>query len=218
MRTLRHVYPQQFLQDLTAFQLLSLHLALHHDLQPCSTNPKTELWLPFIATLPKEFPELPLWWMSKDPSSKIYMTMMQLLANSPARFQEVCNTVAQRFAADWESTKTVWASCFFPTVSSVVAHTSSDLASFLCQARQDQQTTMIHGCPLSSFALSKENFLWAWCNVNTRCLSHDLPGVPNQANRITLAPLLDLVCVDLRLPSAVVLQLTLPLDVGQSFR
>lgn len=193
MRTLRHIYPQSLLQDLTAFQLLSLHLALHRSLQPCPTNPKTELWLPFIATLPKEFPELPLWWMAKDPNSRECKTVMQLLANSPARFQEVCHKVAERFAADWEATKAVLVCRFFASFGHLKGVLSEHVR-LLLQARQDQQATRIHDCALSTFAPSKEDFLWAWCNVNTRCLSHDLPGIPDQANRITLAPLLDLVC------------------------
>lgn len=41
--------------------------------------------------------------------------------------------------------------------------------------------------------LAYDDFLWGWLNVNTRCLYHDLSGVARQDDKITLAPMLDLV-------------------------
>ncbi|GAA5896337.1 hypothetical protein JCM8208_001850 [Rhodotorula glutinis] len=72
LRTLRPLYPKPF-HSLSATQLLSLHLArqFRRHLAPSSSSssaPPTakrdphDKWWPFLATLPRQFATVPLWW------------------------------------------------------------------------------------------------------------------------------------------------------------
>ncbi|GAA6047590.1 hypothetical protein JCM3770_001579 [Rhodotorula araucariae] len=69
LRTLRPFYPKAF-HPLTATQLLSLHLArqfrrnLHARPAPAGSGSRKDddRWWPFLATLPRAFATVPLWW------------------------------------------------------------------------------------------------------------------------------------------------------------
>ncbi|GAA5837675.1 hypothetical protein JCM9279_006832 [Rhodotorula babjevae] len=67
LRTLRPLYPKPF-HSLSATQLLSLHLArqFRRHLDPSSSPPHKrephDKWWPFLATLPRRFATVPLWW------------------------------------------------------------------------------------------------------------------------------------------------------------
>ncbi|GAA5922262.1 hypothetical protein JCM3775_005676 [Rhodotorula graminis] len=67
LRTLRPLYPKPF-HSLSATQLLSLHLArqFRRHLAPSSSSSQKrephDKWWPFLATLPRQFATVPLWW------------------------------------------------------------------------------------------------------------------------------------------------------------
>jgi len=67
LRTLRPLYPKPF-HSLSATQLLSLHLArqfrrhLHPSSPPPLKREPYDKWWPFLATLPRQFATVPLWW------------------------------------------------------------------------------------------------------------------------------------------------------------
>jgi len=67
LRTLKPLYPPSFADKLNAIQWLSLHLALEFrrhrsSSKPPSTLPSTKDHWPFIASLPRSFPTVPLMW------------------------------------------------------------------------------------------------------------------------------------------------------------
>ncbi|GAA6029365.1 hypothetical protein JCM8097_003639 [Rhodosporidiobolus ruineniae] len=198
LRTLKALYPPSFPSDkLNAIQWLSLHIELEfrrHLFSPplsaprppqrtTSSSGKAKDYWPFLATLPRAFPTMPLTWYidslaldtlraeyaipEGDPSlaqrekegerekrkRKRYADLCEVLPSAVRRRQE---EVEKRFREDWKVAKEVWAS---------QSEVKGDLAFF--------------------------DFLLGWLNVNTRCLYYEVDG--SKHNNLTLAPVVDMI-------------------------
>ncbi|CDZ96753.1 N-methyltransferase [Phaffia rhodozyma] len=156
---------------LTATQLVTLHLALHNPNQPALSSLSTQdPWAPFLKVLPQSFRwHHPLTWLvaevdqEGDQEAPGMKRWRDLERFLPKEVRRLVQDVEKRFWEDVKVLKTVLKT--HPTYS------STDL----------------------STSLSQSSLLWAWLNVNTRCLSFPLLLEPSSGtNDLTLAPILDM--------------------------
>ncbi|GJN88665.1 hypothetical protein Rhopal_001631-T1 [Rhodotorula paludigena] len=191
LRTLRPLYPKPF-HTLTATQFLSLHLALQfrRHLSPSASSraagkaPADRYW-PFLATLPRRFPTVPLWWSvysrtaatlradfdaettdeSLDELEKAEKgareargrrRFAELLGVMPAGVRRRTEEIADKFKADWAAARKVWTS----------QHDVSGAWGLL-------------------------DFLLGWLNVNTRCIWFSVDS--SKDNNLTLCPVIDMI-------------------------
>ena len=111
LATLAPLYPASIRDNLTANQLLPLHIALYrrqtYKHQSSSTSPET--FIAYIQTLPQDFSTVPLW------REKTGCSVWQRLERKdnrllPEGLRAKAKDVSKRFTADWETVQHVWAS------------------------------------------------------------------------------------------------------------
>ncbi|KAK4058830.1 hypothetical protein OIO90_000276 [Microbotryomycetes sp. JL221] len=104
VKTLSPFYPASFSKALNSSQWVSLHIALQYARNRKSfnhlKNPRDH-FQPFIASIPDEFPTLPLYW------SLAARTRDQLCM--PPAVKTKSKAVEARFKKDWQRTKQIWA-------------------------------------------------------------------------------------------------------------
>lgn len=183
--TLREFYPQHFTATFSATQWVSLHLALQHSrhARRSSAPPSPrDRWAPFLRTLPRDFPTVPLTWsiarrsnselikyfgIDEDDRSlaerrvepRLQRWQTQLLERMPPSVRTRSDEVEERFKKDWAKVKLEWAK-----------HRS---------ATPDEQDE-----------LHFLDYFLAWLNVNTRCVYYDVGSKTSDA--LTLAPVIDM--------------------------
>ncbi|KAF5381005.1 hypothetical protein D9615_003936 [Tricholomella constricta] len=166
--TLSPCYPRAR-RLLSATQLISLHLFLY---RPTGSQASTDpLFGPYISVLPREFDSHPLTWMlnSQNEHNDVGRALLITLPISV-----MCNLrkLADRFKADWRIVQQYLKDTIFE-------HPISEVAEPVLESLQSK----LPGC--------QEDYLWAWLNVNTRCLYHRLEQSPSDQNNLTLCPILD---------------------------
>ncbi|KAH7889711.1 hypothetical protein F5I97DRAFT_1800507 [Phlebopus sp. FC_14] len=173
MITLAPHYPPAATEMLTATQFISMHLFLwrpraHED----STDPH---FGPYISTLPRCFDSHPLTWVvqSMDAASSHaaahHVSLLQQLPPSvAARLQQL----RTKFSEDWIQVKAV--------LLIQVTQTGLDMA----------WTPKISVDYLKTFDAVMD-FLWAWLNVNTRCVYYRLRPLKSDRDNLTMCPILD---------------------------
>jgi len=145
---------------LTATQLISLHLLLHKPAPGCESDDPH--FGPYISILPRDFGGHPLTWVvhrTLGAESREEHTLLRLLPPS-VLFDLLL--VEGRFWKDWEAVRQY-------------LDDSLDLSSPRLKPRGESDLIL--------------DFVWAWLNVNTRCLYDDL-GL-NKDNNISLCPVFD---------------------------
>lgn len=187
-KTLREFYPSHFTTTFSATQWVSLHLALQyarHDRASSPVDPAPrDKWWPFILTLPRTFPTVPLTWsigrrtneelasafgIDEDDVSlrerkldpKLRRWQEELLETMPPSVRVRSEEVETRFRKDWEKVQAEWKK-----------H---------CEATPEKDSLCFDG-----FALG-------WLNTNTRCVYFNVGAI--KANNLTLAPVIDMVSV-----------------------
>ena len=109
LATLAPLYPPSIGDNLTANQLLPLHIALyrHQAYEHQSSSPSPETFTAYIQTLPQDFSTVPLW--REKTECKIWQRLVRkdkrLLPEGPRAKTE---DVSKRFASDWEKVQHVW--------------------------------------------------------------------------------------------------------------
>ncbi|GAA5979183.1 hypothetical protein JCM11641_008453 [Rhodosporidiobolus odoratus] len=193
LRTLKPLYPSTLTGKLSAVQWLSLHISLEFRRHlfspsppPASSSSTKDYW-PFLATLPRFFPTVPLTWTIESLSlhtlraeydigpndvslaereiasekgrlrRKRFGDLCEVLPTAVRRRQEV---ITNKFKADWKTVQGVW-----------------------------RAQTGVRG------ELAFFDFLLGWLNVNTRCIYFDIEGGKGakKDNNLTLCPVIDMI-------------------------
>lgn len=182
--TLQALYPVRVTRGLTSTQMISLHLALQIRRQQFPSSQRTsttrDRYWPFLATLPRNFPTVPLTWMvgvmneetlrreynlgAEEAALAIldpreldkWRTLVQLM---PRSVSVRAIDVERRFKSDWVVVKKHW----------------SKLSEIDKEGDQ-----LVFG-----------DFLLGWLNVNTRCVYMELGG--KTSDNLTLAPVIDMI-------------------------
>ena len=200
---------------LTSNQLVTLHLALHHPESTLAGHDalSPDPWAPYLRSLPRTFHwHHPLTWLvrlsAEDDEGegavgarlrKTEVLLESLFTCLPERAQLLVRDVERRFWADVEVLRSL-----LVRLSLLVSITSlafaADVAPHLAQATSPP----FPSCPTPPL----RSLLWAWLNINTRCLTLHLGlGPADGSNDFTLAPIVDFANHS---PSATPVPITLP--------
>ncbi|KAG5715238.1 Ribosomal N-lysine methyltransferase set11 [Termitomyces sp. T112] len=160
-----------------AIQLLSvpasalLNMATLSNLPNGSQPSSDPIFGPYISTLPRDFESHPLTWLC---SGKLENTSSLLLSYLPPSIalalQEVCN----RYRSDWAIVK------------QYIQQQQSNFLPSLCEIVRP----VIRALQLKA-TQCEEDFLWAWLNVNTRCLYYRLTQLASDKDNVTMCPVID---------------------------
>ncbi|KAF7440484.1 hypothetical protein PC9H_000829 [Pleurotus ostreatus] len=165
-KTLSAHYPSP--KDLNATCLISLHLLLH---RPQGAKESSDpLFGPYISILPRDFDSHPLAWLARSKLASEETTEHYLLGALPRDVGEALNALWNRFVMDWKK------------VCQYVRHHPASLTRASLPLESENFTT-------SDQLLL--DFLWAWLNVNTRCIFHRLHASISNPDNFTLCPILD---------------------------
>ncbi|KAF8798009.1 SET domain-containing protein [Phlegmacium glaucopus] len=159
--TLSPHYPQTH-PKLTCTQYISLHLFLH---RPVSGNQSRDpLFGPYISVLPKNFDSHPLTWLWRQQHGRAGSSFeFQLLDALPSQVMLKLNRILGLFKND------------LTRIQDYLQRNPSV---------QDQKSK-------SPGQSMDEDYLWAWLNVNTRCIYHRLARSRSDPDNMTLCPILD---------------------------
>ncbi|KAI0928740.1 hypothetical protein AcW1_005897 [Taiwanofungus camphoratus] len=170
--TLASVYPPQYYRwsrALTAVQQISLHLLLHRPQQHGeSLDP---VYGPYISTLPQGFASHPLTWAVKRQLNEDNLGV-HLLGDLPPSAFSTLESLRARFWEDWK----VICSYLIEEPTIIAKSTRSDLTIARIQAA-DSALMM--------------DYVWAWLNVNTRCIYYPVRQLASDKDNMTLCPILD---------------------------
>lgn len=201
------------LLPLTSNQLVTLHLALHHPestLAGHDTLP-SDPWAPYLRSLPRSFHwHHPLTWLIKlsdedgngegaagDRLRDIEASLESLFACLPKRAQALVRDVERRFQADAEILRSLLVRRQRGSRCSLALLTTSSPSA-------QATSPPFPSCPTPPL----RSFLWAWLNINTRCLTLHLGlGPADGSNDFTLSPIVDFANHS---PSATPVPITLP--------
>lgn len=172
--TIAPLYPVELVESLTGNQLLCLHLCLYRrasleraaDLQgvvgeASPAKQSQETFAPFIASLPREFGTVPLW--SEVCGERDIWQHIRDANLLPEGLKTKAADVKRRFDRDWHATTGAWARYQPPRL-----HKLQDMPS-----------------------LTEQDFVWAWLNVNSRCIWYDLK-LKRREDNFTMAPIIDM--------------------------
>ncbi|KAH9951338.1 SET domain-containing protein [Amylocystis lapponica] len=172
-RTLAAIYPPRTykrIQNLTAVQQISLHLLLHRpDGDQDSLDSSHG---PYISTLPRDFVSHPLTWLVKHVDVGQDVPEIDLLKSLPPSVSLALTNLHTRFLNDW-----------------TVVHSRLNRHPVLydLSSRSDLCAARLR-FPDEVLLL---DFLWAWLNVNTRCIHYRIRQPASDPDNLTLCPILD---------------------------
>ncbi|EMD38538.1 hypothetical protein CERSUDRAFT_135411, partial [Gelatoporia subvermispora B] len=171
VNTLAAVYPTEQCK-LSATQMISLHLLLH---RPASEkNSLDPLFGPYISTIPRDFASHPLTWSLEQRLTGIIVPQGRLLTLLPPSVSAALTALNRRFSGDWS------------VICNYMRENVSVLA--LSTSRQDIQAERLE----SPDDELMRDYLWAWLNVNTRCIYYRIrPQSKSDPDNMTLCPILD---------------------------
>ncbi|KAA1471189.1 SET domain-containing protein [Dentipellis sp. KUC8613] len=153
---------------LTATQLISLHLLLS---RPSEGDESPDpIFRPYISVLPQEFDSHPLTWLVKRRLEGSSPAENSLLSFLPPSACSMLFRIETRFLEDWRIVR-----------------------EYILDFRQELPIEYAAWEQLSRDDLERSstlNFLWAWLNVNTRCLYDDLGK--SRGDNLSMCPVFDL--------------------------
>ncbi|GBE82304.1 hypothetical protein BKA93DRAFT_760434 [Sparassis latifolia] len=157
-------------REMTAVQQISLYLLLH---RPAQDEDSLDLvYGPYISTLPRDFSSHPVTWFMKRHTSNEHDTESQLLKSLPPSVLAALENLSARFLKDWE-------------VVNKCMNEEPDIMTM--SSRSDFNKS---GCA-GDFNSVVDDFLWAWLNVNTRCIYYRVTPSQSDPDNLTLCPILD---------------------------
>ncbi|EIN07420.1 SET domain-containing protein [Punctularia strigosozonata HHB-11173 SS5] len=173
VKTLAPHYPN--CTGLSATQLISMHLYIH---RPDTDRRCTDsLYEPFINVLPGSFDFHPLTWLvwalsdtHVEGEREIAEALLQALSPSVRRDLE---ELKSRFDTDTEFVQKYLAA--HPRVLATCTRTRT----YEAKAKIEDRRVL-------------DDMLWAWLNVNTRCIFHRLKPSVSSRDNIALVPILDM--------------------------
>ncbi|KAI0748057.1 SET domain-containing protein [Daedaleopsis nitida] len=169
--TIIKLYPQLRGQAMSGVQLVSLHLFLHRPVDNADSQDPT--FGPYISTLPRDFSAHPLTWMVKRKLNQYDTWDEQILDLLPPSTSRKLSAIHDRFWADWRAIVRILTE--HPTI--VAQSSRINLASTLQAQEQDNSLPV--------------DYLWAWLNVNTRCIFYRIRSTLSDLDNFTLCPVLD---------------------------
>jgi hypothetical protein len=194
---------------------VTLHLALHHPESTLTGHDalSPDPWAPYLRSLPRTFHwHHPLTWLvrlsAEDDEGegavgarlrKTEVLLESLFTCLPERAQLLVRDVERRFWADVKVLRSLLVRLsLLETITSLAF--AADVAPHLAQATSPP----FPSCPTPPL----RSLLWAWLNINTRCLTLHLGlGPADGSNDFTLAPIVDFANHS---PSATPVPITLP--------
>ncbi|KAG9318465.1 hypothetical protein JVU11DRAFT_556 [Chiua virens] len=165
--TLKRLYPPDIrvAKALTAVQLISMHLFIWRPkADEDSADPD---FGPYISILPRDFGGHPLTWVVQSKLGKVGDQQSSLLSRLPPGALAGLDCLHSRFWDDWCKVRTLLRRA--PSIAAVAQGSLSSLES--------HETIM--------------DFLWAWLNVNTRCIYSRLKPSKADPDNLTMCPILD---------------------------
>ncbi|KAI0781004.1 SET domain-containing protein [Trametes elegans] len=167
--TVPPLYPQIKKGKLSAVQFVSLHLLLH---KPAGEDDSLDSTFgPYISTLPRDFSSHPLTWFARGVLGKPESRTSSFLDHLPPSTLQTVVRLHKRFRQD------------FKAVVDVMAEHPDLLAQ---SSRHDLQ-----GASSVDTDELFLDYLWAWLNVNTRCIYHRIRSTQSDPDNFTLCPVLD---------------------------
>ncbi|KAI0807377.1 SET domain-containing protein [Fomes fomentarius] len=168
--TLLKLYPQLRGQTISGVQLVSLHLWLHRPVGDADSLDPT--FGPYISTLPRESSSHPLSWMVRRRMGREDDWEDQILKALPPGTHRRLHALHDRFWTDWASVSRTLIER--PTI--VDTSSRTDLTSGSCNAEGLDNAL---------------DYLWAWLNVNTRCIFYRIRPALSDPDNFALCPILD---------------------------
>ncbi|KAG8217501.1 SET domain-containing protein [Butyriboletus roseoflavus] len=166
--TLKRLYPPntRAVQALTAMQLISLHLFTWRP--QADEDSRDPFFGPYISILPRNFDSHPLTWLVlSEKLNKADDLQISLLNSLPPSVLAELHRLHTRFWDDWCQVRT-----FLQKTPSIVA-----VAQVSSNSLEALDAVM--------------DFLWAWLNVNTRCIYYRLKHAKTDPDNLTMCPILD---------------------------
>ncbi|ETW85942.1 hypothetical protein HETIRDRAFT_43837 [Heterobasidion irregulare TC 32-1] len=171
IKTLSSHYPVKTHHDLplSATQLISLHLFLHRP-SPGSES-SDPLFGPYISILPKEFDSHPLTWVVRQNLGRCFLSSSErtLLGFLPPSVVSSLKNLEMKFY-----------------------HDQRRVFQYIQEFQEIKQRSSI---PLqnndAAEASVARQYLWAWLNVNTRCLYDRIVTSKHDPDNISLCPVFD---------------------------
>lgn len=163
--TLKPHYPSETVEALTGIQLVCMHLFLWRP-RGDSEDSEDPLFGPYISTLPREFDGHPLTWIVQSKHQNTTCQDDHPLRWLPPSVLSALDRLHCRFTDDWYKVHSVMIQ---PPMSAKVKGRTADVNNV--KAMMD--------------------FLWAWLNVNTRCIYYRLKISKSDSDNFTLCPVLD---------------------------
>ncbi|KAI0798047.1 SET domain-containing protein [Abortiporus biennis] len=173
VKTLSQLYPaRKDGSTLSATQMISLHLLLH---KPHGNEESLDRTFgPYISTMPRDFESHPLTWSVRKHLKRCSLVEDSLLDALPPSALAALHRLTSRYVEDWKNTR---------------AYASERLGIISTSSRDDIQDIKQNLCPDNDTFI--EDYLWAWLNVNTRCIYYRLDSSPSSTINLTLCPVLD---------------------------
>ncbi|KAI0374821.1 SET domain-containing protein [Pilatotrama ljubarskyi] len=168
--TVLPLYPHIKQGRLSGIQLVSLHLLLH---RPSGDGDSLDsVFGPYISTLPRDFASHPLTWLVNRRLGKEDTCGSYFLDRVPPSTLQSVVKLSERFWKDWETVAKIMAED--PTLRSQSSRPE------LKTARRLPETQDL-----------LPDYLWAWLNVNTRCIYYRIRQNQSDPDNFTLCPILD---------------------------
>ncbi|KAI0341678.1 SET domain-containing protein [Trametopsis cervina] len=168
VKTLSLLYPPNTLAALNATQIISLHLFLH---KPSAENISCDpSFGPYISSLPQDFSSHPLAWTQHASQ---HVVNQDLLSSLPSILSLALRSLRTRFREDWKAVR----EHLKANPSSIIHTARAEL-----RHRQDDISEQAH----------EDAFMWAWLNVNTRCIYYRLNANQAAPENMAMCPILDL--------------------------
>ncbi|KAI0670446.1 SET domain-containing protein [Trametes maxima] len=169
VKTIPPLYPQIKTGKLSGIQLVSMHLLLH---KPTGDNDSLcDAFGPYMSTLPRDFSSHPLSWFVRRQLGKEDPRTSYLLDHIPPGTWQSIIKLSERFWKDWEA------------VADIVKDNPSVLAGSSRPELRAMRSVETEGLLL--------DYIWAWLNVNTRCIFYRTRHKRSDPDNFTLCPVLD---------------------------
>ncbi|KAI0699726.1 SET domain-containing protein [Cytidiella melzeri] len=168
VKTLNSLYPAKTVAVLSPTQLVSLHMFLH---RPYGNGESCDpTFGPYLSALPRDFSSHPLTWTLSNPGQcPVYDA---LISSLPRGLGKALRDLRKRFSADWMA---------------VSEHLGTSPATLMTASREDMRDRHVN----YTDETLQNDYLWAWLNVNTRCIYYRLSTNQSAPENMTMCPILD---------------------------
>ncbi|RPD66070.1 SET domain-containing protein [Lentinus tigrinus ALCF2SS1-7] len=165
--TIAKLYPQLRERRLSGVQLVSMHIFLHKP--PKEEESRDPVFGSYISTLPRDFSSHPLTWLVKRDIKEGDAWERAALSVLPPSTVQKLSVLQERFLADWQA----------------VGYVLEDSTIIATSSRTDISPAI---SPSNGLTM---DYLWAWLNVNTRCIFYRIQPTLSHPDNFTLCPVLD---------------------------